>query len=116
MRFVAAARTALRPGGILVVECPNPESLRVGAELFWLDPTHRVPIHPQALEFVLRGVGFEIIESLRLHPFPPDQSLLRPGQDEAVAELAARLDLWLSGPRDFRIVARRPDDVIAAPC
>lgn len=113
MRFVVAARAALRPGGILVVECPNPESLRVGAELFWLDPTHRVPIHPQALEFVLRGVGFEIVESLRLHPFPPDQSLLRPGQDAALAELAARLDTWLSGPRDFRIVARRPVEVIS---
>ena len=108
MSVVEAAAAALRPGGVLLVECPNPDSLRVGAGLFWMDPTHRAPVHPQALAFVMRALGLEVIETRLLHPFPPEQALANPSQPEAVRELAGKLDAWLSGPRDFLVVARKP--------
>ncbi|MDD5563510.1 MAG: methyltransferase domain-containing protein [Thermoanaerobaculaceae bacterium] len=108
MALVEAAAAALRPGGILMIESPNPESLRVGAGLFWLDPTHRAPVHPEALAFVVRALGLEVVETRFLHPFPPDQALAAPSQPEAVRELAAKLDGWLSAPRDYLLVARKP--------
>lgn len=108
MGLVEAAAQALRPGGVLLIESPNPDSLRVGAGLFWMDPTHRVPVHPDALAFVVRAVGLEIGEVRRVHEFPPEQQLARPGQSSEVRELAERLDAWLSAPRDFVLVARRP--------
>ena len=108
MSVVEAAASALRSAGVLLVECPNPESLRVGAGLFWADPTHRVPVHPQALAFVVRALGLDVVETRLLHPFPPDQALAARSQPEAVRELASKLDTWLSGPRDFLVVARKP--------
>jgi O-antigen chain-terminating methyltransferase len=108
MSVVEAASAALRSAGVLLVECPNPESLRVGAGLFWVDPTHRVPVHPQALAFVMRSLGLEVVETRLLHPFPPDQALAAKSQPDAVRELASRLDAWLSGPRDFLVIARKP--------
>jgi SAM-dependent methyltransferase len=108
MSVVEAAASALRSAGVLLVECPNPESLRVGAGFFWVDPTHRVPVHPQALAFVMRSLGLEVVETRLLHPFPPDQALAADSQPEAVRELASKLDAWLSGPRDFLVVARKP--------
>jgi SAM-dependent methyltransferase len=108
MSIVEAAAAALRSGGVLLVECPNPDSLRVGAGLFWVDPTHRLPVHPEALTFVARALGFEVVETRLLRPFPPDQALANTAQPEAVRELATRLDEWLSGPRDFLMVARKP--------
>jgi len=108
MSVVEAAGAALRPGGLLLVECPNPESLRVGAGLFWADPTHRAPVHPQALAFAMRALGLEVVETRLLHPFPPEQALASASQPEPVRELAGRLDAWLSGPRDFLVVARKP--------
>ena len=108
MSVVEAAAVALRPGGLLLVECPNPDSLRVGAGLFWVDPTHRAPVHPQALAFAMRALGLEVVETRLLHPFPAEQALANPSQPEAVRELAGRLDAWLSGPRDFLVVARKP--------
>src|SRR5438552_2541276 len=39
----------LRPGGVATFETPNPENLVVGACSFYLDPTHRNPIHTQTL-------------------------------------------------------------------
>ncbi|OYV89972.1 MAG: hypothetical protein B7Z68_11800 [Acidobacteria bacterium 21-70-11] len=92
MALVEGAAAALRPGGVLLIESPNPESLRVGAGLFWLDPTHRAPVHPEALAFVVKALGLEVVETRFLHPFPPDQALATPSQPEAVRELAARLD------------------------
>lgn len=107
MRLVEAAARALRPGGVLLIESPNPESLRVGAGLFWIDPTHRQPVHPDALAFVARAVGLRI-ESVRLaHPFPPEQLLAREGQAPELRALAERLDAWLSAPRDFVLLATR---------
>lgn len=108
MQLVEAAATALRAGGVLLVETPNPESLRVGAGLFWADPTHRAPVHPDALAFVAKAVGLEVLEVRRLHPFPREQALANSAQPESVRELASKLDAWLSGPRDFLLVARKP--------
>ena len=108
MSVVEAAAAALRPGGLLLVESPNPDSLRVGAGLFWADPTHRAPVHPQALEFVVRALGLEVLETRLLRPFPADQALANTSQPEAVRALARRLDEWLSGPRDFVVLARKP--------
>jgi SAM-dependent methyltransferase/molecular chaperone GrpE (heat shock protein) len=108
MTVVDRAARALRSGGLLIVECPNPDSIRVGAGLFWIDPTHRAPVHPEALAFVARAVGLEVVDTLYRRPFPPEQSLRRDGQSADVAELAGRLDAWLSAPRDVVVIARKP--------
>ncbi len=54
---LAEIRRVLRPGGVLIVECPNPHSLRVGGTLFWQDPTHLSPLLPETLEPLLRAAG-----------------------------------------------------------
>ena len=108
MSVVDAAAAALRHGGVLLVECPNPESLRVGGSLFWIDPTHHAPVHAEALAFVVRALGLEVEEVRFLHPFPPDQALFQPGQPGPLQTLAKHLDTWLSGPRDFLLLARKP--------
>ena len=43
------ARRVLRPGGMLVLETPNPENLVVGACNFYYDPTHRQPLPPEPM-------------------------------------------------------------------
>ncbi|MGV8039926.1 MAG: methyltransferase domain-containing protein [Thermoanaerobaculaceae bacterium] len=108
MRLVEAAARALRPGGVLLIESPNPDSLRVGAGLFWIDPTHHAPVHPDALAFVARAVGLQVVSVRRAHEFPSEQRLAREGQEPDLRALAERLDAWLSAPRDFVLVATRP--------
>src|SRR5258708_13013373 len=46
--FAHAARV-LRPGGLLIIETPNAESLAVTGAEFWRDPTHPPPPHPPPL-------------------------------------------------------------------
>jgi SAM-dependent methyltransferase len=108
MRVIEESARVLKAGGVLVAECPNPETLRVGGSLFWIDPTHRSPVHASAVEFAAKAVGLELVRTDFMRPFPADQALARPGQPEAVFDLASRLDTWLSGPRDFVVIARKP--------
>jgi len=119
---LAEIRRVLRPGGLLIAECPNPHSLRVGASLFWQDPTHQRPLLPETLELMLRAAGFVFDRRELLHPFPPDQ-LLADDQGgtgavtdpeismlaERVDRLRDRLDEILHGPRDFAVWAVKPD-------
>lgn len=55
-------RTALGPGGIFLAEFPNIAAPSVGAGTFWLDPTHRRPLHPDLVRFLAQQAGFELVE------------------------------------------------------
>jgi SAM-dependent methyltransferase len=56
----------LRPGGLLILETPNPENIVVAGSSFYLDPTHVRPIPPQLLSFLPEHYGFERVKILRL--------------------------------------------------
>lgn len=64
--LVAEAKRVLRPGGLLILETPNPENLTVGACHFYLDPTHQRPIPPDLLIFTTEYAAFYRSKILRL--------------------------------------------------
>ena len=72
--LVREALRALKPGGLLILETPNPENLVVGTVSFYLDPTHQRPIPPQLLEFLPSHHGFGRIQTLRLQEVPGIQT------------------------------------------
>lgn len=63
--FTEALR-ALKPGGILILETPNPENLIVATNNFYLDPSHLRPIPSDLLLFLGQFFGFERTKVLRL--------------------------------------------------
>jgi len=64
--LVKEAMRVLKPGGLLILETPNPENLVVGASSFYLDPTHQRPIPPMLLAFLSEYTGFKRRKILRL--------------------------------------------------
>ena len=101
--FLDEALRVIAPGGILVLETPNLENLRVGATTFYYDPTHCNPLPPDLLRFIVEHRGFSDVEIVRLHPAPTEERFQGEGGD------FARLNALLFGPRDYAIVARRCD-------
>jgi O-antigen chain-terminating methyltransferase len=62
------ALRVLKPGGMVIFETPNPENLIVAAYHFYFDPTHRNPLPPGLLNFLIESRGFGKTEIIRLHP------------------------------------------------
>lgn len=61
-KLVEACAKALRPGGVIVFETPNPECLAIFATHFYLDPSHTRPVPPALLCFYLEEAGFGRLE------------------------------------------------------
>lgn len=117
-RLVRLAYRALRPGGVLILETPNPLSMVVAARNFWLDPTHIRPVHPESLKLMYELAGFDPVERLDLRPYPETERLpeidlaqlpeeQRPLADR-VNRLRDRIDELLFGYQDFGMVGRKP--------
>lgn len=52
-------------GGLLALETPNPENLTVATLAFYMDPTHRNPLPPEALRWMVQSRGFERVQVQR---------------------------------------------------
>jgi len=91
----------LKPGGLLIIETPNPKNLVVGACNFYSDPTHHKPLFPETLEFIVSYRGFVGLRLQYLHPVEGS-----PFQDPGEASQA--LNSWLFSARDFAIVGWKP--------
>lgn len=63
LRFIQLSYAALKPGGVLVLATPNPESLIVHLHEFWRDATHVRLYNAPLLEFMLHAQGFRNIAS-----------------------------------------------------
>ncbi len=64
--FISEALRVLKPGGLLILETPNPENIKVSTENFYLDPTHTRPIPSPLLAFMTTYYGFHRTKVLRL--------------------------------------------------
>jgi O-antigen chain-terminating methyltransferase len=56
--FLDAIYRVLVPGGVLILETPNPRNILVGSGDFYRDPTHNNPVFPDSLAFMARQRGF----------------------------------------------------------
>lgn len=64
--LISEAHRALMPGGLLILETPNPENLKVSSHTFHLDPTHQKPLPPALLQFMTEHYGFARSKIVRL--------------------------------------------------
>jgi SAM-dependent methyltransferase len=90
----------LQPGGLAIFETPNPQNVLVGSCNFYIDPTHRRPLHSQMMQFLAEARGLCHVKILYLHP-----SEISPLRENT--EVAKRFNEYFYGPMDYAIVGRR---------
>ncbi len=61
-RVIAECFRVLRPGASVVLETINPLSLFALSRIFFLDPTHQRPLHPEYMRYLLESSGFTAVE------------------------------------------------------
>lgn len=64
--LISESLRTLRPGGLMILETPNPENIAVATRNFYLDPTHIRPIPLELLSFLAEYAGFARVKILRL--------------------------------------------------
>lgn len=64
--LIKEAHRVLKPGGLLILETPNPENIFVATCNFYLDPTHIKPIPPDLLVFIAEYCGFSRVNIVRV--------------------------------------------------
>jgi 2-polyprenyl-3-methyl-5-hydroxy-6-metoxy-1,4-benzoquinol methylase len=102
LALIDSCLRVLRPGGILILETPNPLNVLVSCHSFYLDPTHVKPLPMQLLQFCVEARGFSNVRLKALHPYPEATRL------RETSECAERFNEYFYGPQDYAIVATKP--------
>jgi O-antigen chain-terminating methyltransferase len=101
--FLGLAFGALAPGGRLLLETINPDSL-YAMRAYRLDPTHVWPVPARTLSLLVREAGFREREVRFVSPVPAAEALSETGENER------KLNRWIFGFQDYAIFAERPEE------
>jgi|SRR6185369_2730353 len=95
--FMHDAYRLLAPGGLLILETPDPENLTVSSHTFYYDPTHRNPLPVATLVFTAEYFGFTSIEILRQHKLADDE----PTGNQQMDDIVRRFNMT----QDYSVIA-----------
>jgi SAM-dependent methyltransferase len=103
--LISEAFRVLKPGGLLILETPNPENILVGTSTFYLDPTHTRPIPPGLLKFLSKYYGFVNGTVLGLQESPALREKVSPSLRDVLGGASP----------DYAVVAQKPahENIIA---
>jgi SAM-dependent methyltransferase len=102
--MVQQAKRVLVPGGILMMETPNPENIVVGSHTFYMDPTHERPIPPQTLAFIPEYYGFGRSHIYRLN------------EPDLLMNQVQLLDVLTGVSPDYAVIAQKKGDESVSIC
>jgi 2-polyprenyl-3-methyl-5-hydroxy-6-metoxy-1,4-benzoquinol methylase len=88
----------LKPGGVAILETPNPENVLVGSYTFYMDPTHRKPLPSALVKLIAEARGLCRVDVMNLH------SLDAYSVKEAGLEVTKRFNEYFYGPRDYAVI------------
>ena len=124
MQLLGAAQRTLRPGSRVVLETINAASWTAFFSAYVRDITHRHPLHPDTLGYLLRASGFVDVTIVYRAPIPDAAKLQRAAVDPALADTPAgaavcrlaetvnqhadRLNGLAFAEQDYAAVGRRP--------
>lgn len=93
-------RRILVPGGLAIIETPNPRNILVGSGEFYRDPSHHTPVFPDTLGYFGRVRGFD---DSRAWYFVDDRSALVPADSWRFDSL----DDYVRISRDYAWIGRK---------
>lgn len=108
MELLKQSYHALKPGGMILFETPNPRNLIVGADTFYIDPSHKRPLPSELVGFFVEWNGFRQIRCIDANSCPNWDGADLPDGYPELQELykqSKETNFKLYGPRDYAIFA-----------
>ena len=99
--FLRHARRAIAPGGVLLLETINTNSLSAW-RAFYMDPSHVRPVPPESLRFHAEAAGFAELRIEFRSPLPAADQLQERDENDV------KLNRLLFGPQDYALIGRVP--------
>lgn len=99
----------LEEGAYIIAETPNPLSLAIFTQSFYIDPTHNKPVHPYLLRYLAQKVGFQSVELLFTEKSRYPESIPEI-QGEGAEEFNRSMNVvsdFLFGSQDYALIARK---------
>jgi O-antigen chain-terminating methyltransferase len=112
MHLCNTAYDRLEDGGCIILETPNPTSLSIYTNAFYIDPSHIKPVHPLTMQYYLEKAGFKDIEIIFTENSKPPFEIpaLKCESVENTAEFNAamkKVSDMIFGSQDYAIVAKK---------
>ncbi len=89
----------LKPGGLVILETPNPDNVLVASCNFYLDPTHNKLLPSPLVKLALESRGFDKVKIMNINPFKDDFKI-----KEDDSETSRRFNEYFYGPQDYAVV------------
>lgn len=105
-RVISECFRVLRPGAVLLLETINPLSVFALSRIYFLDPTHRSPLHPEYMRYLLENSGFSSVDILYgAEPETEKLAAIEPGAPQALAfnGNVDRLNQLLFSPCEYAV-------------
>lgn len=100
IKLLSETMRVLKPGGLAIFETPNPQNILVGANNFYIDPTHLSPLPSVLSQFLVEYVGFHAVEILNLNEYTESYKL-------DGSELAERFNDYFYGAQDYAVIGHK---------
>lgn len=110
VQLLEQCKRVLKPGGMILFETQNPNNLIVGADTFYIDPSHIRPLEPRLIEFLVQWAGFTDVQIIPANASPDwvgiDEQTISPNMQDAAKRFN---DVYyrLYGPQDYSVFALR---------
>ena len=106
LKFFQLAHWKLQPGGLLLLETVNPESV-YALRLFYLDYTHKMPLPAPLVKFFVHQAGFSDVEIIPRSPVEGWRQMSVTGENEILDGNFHKLNNFLFGFGDYAVKAIR---------
>ncbi|MCC6932366.1 MAG: class I SAM-dependent methyltransferase [Deltaproteobacteria bacterium] len=115
--LLALAKAKIKPGGLVIFETINPISILALTHNYFRDPSHRSPLHPDTMRYLMELNGFVDVQIASLSPYPQaaqlslieEQPYYSPRLTALITtinENISRLNNLIFGYQDYALIAR----------
>ena len=112
VNLVETVFSKLQRGKYFIAETPNPKTLSIFSNAFFMDPSHKNPVHPETFKFILEKAGFtdvkiEFTETSKVNYKLPLLDAENVNNLEDFNDGINLLSEMFFGSQDYAIIARK---------